>query len=92
LLTLLSCLPPSKSVSRKVFTISIASSVVRNLAGKLSTLALLCCRDKEAISLFQHNAALTPSYLLATILTPFPDPQIIIPFSSFLFEISFAKG
>ena len=79
-------------MDKKTFTISIASFIEINLAGKLNTFALLCFLISSAISLLQHKPALTPSYLLATILTPFPVPHIMIPLLSLFFDISFARG
>lgn len=73
------CLPPSKSVVKKVLTHSSATSFSMNLAGSDKTLALLCCLASAANSGCQQSAALIFWCLFAVMLIPFPVPHIAIP-------------
>ncbi len=61
-------------------------------AGSEQIFASLCCLAREAISSFQHRAALTSACLFRTILMPFPEPQMAIPLLSSPLATADAKG
>ena len=85
------CLPPSNFVEKNVLIIDLALRKLVKSAPKHSTFALLCLRAISASFSVLQTTALTPGTLLAVIDTPYPEPQIKIPVSACLLDISLAS-
>ena len=73
------CLPPSKSVERNVFAISLAFSKEIMRAPRQRTFASLWCLVSDADSVSEQRAARIPLCLFAAMLIPIPVPQTSIP-------------
>lgn len=71
--------PASKSVLRKVFTISMAWSLVTKRPGMARKLASLWRRASDATSGIQHSAERMAWCLLSVMLMPSPLPHTAMP-------------
>ena len=67
--------------------ISSATPHPTSRSPKHNTFALLCLRESSTAVTDSHAAARTPLCLLATIETPIPEPQTMIPLSHSPLEI-----